>query len=82
VVRDTICDIGYNDGRMGFDGFACAGLLALDKQSPDIAQGANEGTRLDLDQGAGDRPGPDVRLRDQRDRQSHLLAECCGPLSE
>ncbi|MCG7927408.1 MAG: methionine adenosyltransferase [Candidatus Thiodiazotropha taylori] len=54
VVRDTICDIGYNDGRMGFDGNACAVLVALDKQSPDIAQGVDEGTGLDLDQGAGD----------------------------
>jgi S-adenosylmethionine synthetase len=54
VVRDTICDIGYDDGRMGFDGNACAVLVALDKQSPDIAQGVDEGTGLDLDQGAGD----------------------------
>jgi S-adenosylmethionine synthetase len=54
VVRDTICDIGYNDGRMGFDGNTCAVLIALDKQSPDIAQGVNEGSGLDLDQGAGD----------------------------
>jgi S-adenosylmethionine synthetase len=54
VVRDTICDIGYDDGRMGFDGNVCAVLVALDKQSPDIAQGVNEGTGLDLDQGAGD----------------------------
>jgi len=43
VVRDTICDIGYDDGRMGFDGNVCAVLIALDKQSPDIAQGVNEG---------------------------------------
>jgi S-adenosylmethionine synthetase len=54
IVRDTICDIGYNDGRMGFDGNACTVLLALDKQSPDIAQGVDEGTGVDLDQGAGD----------------------------
>jgi S-adenosylmethionine synthetase len=54
VVRDTICDIGYNDGAMGFDGNACAVLIALDKQSTDIARGVDEGTGLDLDQGAGD----------------------------
>jgi S-adenosylmethionine synthetase len=54
VVRETILDIGYNDGRMGFDGHNCAVLVALDKQSPDIAQGVNEGSGLDLDQGAGD----------------------------
>jgi len=54
VVRETILDIGYNDGRMGFDGKHCAVLVALDKQSPDIAQGVDEGAGLDLDQGAGD----------------------------
>jgi S-adenosylmethionine synthetase len=54
VVRNTILDIGYNDGAMGFDGNNCAVLIALDKQSPDIAQGVNEGSGIDLDQGAGD----------------------------
>jgi len=54
VVRKTILDIGYNSGRMGFDGHTCAVLVALDKQSPDIAQGVNEGSGIDLDQGAGD----------------------------
>ncbi len=54
VVRKTILDIGYNSSRMGFDGATCAVLLALDKQSPDIAQGVDEGAGLDLEQGAGD----------------------------
>jgi len=54
VARDTILDIGYNDPRYGYDGRSCAVLVALDKQSPDIAQGVNEGSGLDLDQGAGD----------------------------
>lgn len=54
IVRDTICDIGYDDARMGFDGNACAVLLALDKQSPDIAMGVDEGSGTDLEQGAGD----------------------------
>lgn len=54
VVRETILDIGYNDGSMGFDGKNCAVLVALDKQSPDIAQGVDEGAGIDLDQGAGD----------------------------
>jgi len=54
VIRETILDIGYNDGAMGFDGNNCAVLIALDKQSPDIAQGVNEGEGVDLDQGAGD----------------------------
>ena len=54
IVRKTITDIGYNTSDMGFDGNTCAVMLALDKQSQDIAQGVNEGTGLDLDQGAGD----------------------------
>ncbi|EKV29237.1 S-adenosylmethionine synthetase [Caenispirillum salinarum AK4] len=54
VARDTILDVGYDDPRFGFDGRSCAVLVALDKQSPDIAQGVDEGAGLDLDQGAGD----------------------------
>ena len=54
VVRKTITDIGYNSSDMGFDGNTCAVLIGLDKQSQDIAQGVDEGTGLDLDQGAGD----------------------------
>jgi S-adenosylmethionine synthetase len=41
VVRRTICDIGYDSGDFGFDGHHCAVMVALDKQSPDIAQGVD-----------------------------------------
>ncbi len=54
VARQTILDVGYDDPRYGYDGRSCAVLVALDKQSPDIAQGVNEGAGLDLEQGAGD----------------------------
>ncbi len=54
VVRKTIKEIGYNSSDMGFDWQSCAVLTSIDKQSPDIAQGVNEGSGLDLDQGAGD----------------------------
>ena len=54
VVRQTIRDIGYDSSEMGFDANGCAVLMSLDKQSPDIAQGVNEGEGVDLDQGAGD----------------------------
>jgi S-adenosylmethionine synthetase len=54
VVRHTIRDIGYNSSDMGFDWQSCAVLSSIDKQSSDIAQGVNEGSGLDLDQGAGD----------------------------
>ncbi len=54
VVRQTIKEIGYCSSEMGYDYNSCSVLIALDKQSPDIAQGVNEGEGLDLDQGAGD----------------------------
>jgi S-adenosylmethionine synthetase len=43
VVRDTVEEIGYTDSNMGFDFNTCAVLISLDKQSPYIAQGVNEG---------------------------------------
>lgn len=51
VVRSVIRDIGYDSSRLGFDAESCAVLVAVDKQSPDIAQGVNEGEGLDVDQG-------------------------------
>jgi len=54
IVRQTIREIGYNSSEMGFDWQSCAVLTSIDKQSPDIAQGVDEGKGLDLDQGAGD----------------------------
>ncbi len=54
IVRATIKRIGYNSSEMGFDWQSCAVLTSIDKQSADIAQGVNEGTGVDLDQGAGD----------------------------
>jgi len=54
IVRDTIRDIGYCSSEMGYDYATCSVVIALDKQSQDIAQGVNEGEGLDLEQGAGD----------------------------
>ncbi len=54
VVRNTIRDIGYNSSEMGFDWQSCAVMTTIDKQSVDIARGVDEGSGLDLDQGAGD----------------------------
>jgi S-adenosylmethionine synthetase len=54
IVRETIREIGYNSSDMGFDWQSCAVLTSIDKQSPDIAVGVDEGSGLDLDQGAGD----------------------------
>ncbi len=54
VARQTVRRIGYDSSDMGFDWASCAVVQTLDKQSPDIAQGVDEGTGIDLDQGAGD----------------------------
>jgi len=54
VARDTLKDIGYDNTDYGIDYRGCAVLVAYDKQSPDIAQGVDEGKGIDLDQGAGD----------------------------
>ena len=43
LVRDTICEIGYDNGEVGYDGNSIAVLVAMDKQSPEIAQGVDEG---------------------------------------
>ena len=42
IVRETICEIGYNNGDYGFDGNTCGVIIALDKQSTDIAMGVDK----------------------------------------
>ena len=54
IAQEAVRRIGYNDSEIGFDYKSCAVLAAINRQSPDIAQGVNEGQGLDLDQGAGD----------------------------
>ncbi|TCS37773.1 methionine adenosyltransferase [Paucimonas lemoignei] len=54
IARETIKKIGYDNADFGIDYKSCAVLVAYDKQSPDIAQGVDEGKGIDLDQGAGD----------------------------
>ena len=54
VVRETIKDIGYSNSSMGFDWETCAVISTIDKQSPDIAVGVDQGTGLFKEQGAGD----------------------------
>ncbi len=47
IVRQTITDVGYTDTELGFDGNTCGVMVAIQEQSPDIAQGVDVG-------GAGD----------------------------
>ena len=57
VARQAVCKIGYNHQDSGFNGNICAVLVAIENQSPDIAQGVNaakaEGKET-AEQGAGD----------------------------
>ena len=54
IARETIARIGYRSSDLGFSSDSCKVLLNYGQQSPDIAQGVNEGEGLDLEQGAGD----------------------------
>ena len=54
IAQEAVRRIGYDNSEIGFDYKSCAILTAINRQSPDIAQGVNEGQGLDLDQGAGD----------------------------
>ena len=54
VIRNTVNEIGYSHDDLGFNGNNCEIQNLISKQSPDIAQGVNEGEGEDLDQGAGD----------------------------
>lgn len=60
IVRDVICEIGYDDSRKGFDGQLCGVMVSLDKQSADIAMGVDKALEAKLSDeqieaiGAGD----------------------------
>ena len=54
IAQEAVRRIGYDNSEIGFDYKSCAVLAAINRQSPDIAQGVNEGQGIDLDQGAGD----------------------------
>src|SRR3954467_2597349 len=55
IVRQTICDIGYDRESYGFDGNTCGVTVSIDEQSPDIAQGVD--TALEVRSG---RSGEDL----------------------
>jgi S-adenosylmethionine synthetase len=54
VVRGVIRDVGYTDDHMGISADTCAVLVALGRQSPDIAQGVDENAAAGKGIGAGD----------------------------
>ena len=54
IARETILDIGYDNGDFGFDGNSCAVLVSVGTQSPDIAMGVDEAQDEGDQTGAGD----------------------------
>ena len=78
IARETIRKIGYTDADLGFSADSCAVINAIDKQSPDIAQGVDAayeaaprpGRRGCTRRRRRRRPGDDVRLRDATRRTS------------
>jgi S-adenosylmethionine synthetase len=52
IVRNKVCEIGYNRAKFGFDGTTCGVIVALDSQSPDIAMGVDRS--LESKSGAND----------------------------
>jgi S-adenosylmethionine synthetase len=54
IARETIRNIGYIDADLGFSADSCAVINAIDKQSPDIAQGVDSASDAAGDAGAGD----------------------------
>jgi len=54
VIRNTIKNIGYTKADYMFEADSCGILVAIHQQSPDIAQGVDEGKGLHKEQGAGD----------------------------
>jgi S-adenosylmethionine synthetase len=54
IARDTVKRIGYTDALYGFDCHTCAVISAIDKQSPDIAQGVDQAYEARTDPGDDD----------------------------
>jgi S-adenosylmethionine synthetase len=54
LVRDRVAEIGYTHSEWGFDAHTCGVVVAIDEQSPDIAQGVDQSYELQHDPGDDD----------------------------
>jgi len=54
IVRDTVKEIGYTRAKYGFDAETCGVIVAIDEQSPDIAQGVDAAYEVQHDPGDDD----------------------------
>src|SRR4249919_2431826 len=65
IVRERICDIGYTHSEWGFDATTCGVVVAIDEQSPDIAQGVDTSYETQHDSAGDDDPLDRVGAGDQ-----------------
>ena len=87
IARETVRRIGYDNATYGFDCNTCAVINAIDKQSPDIAQGVDTAWEARTDPGDDDEPGVDQRLAGHATRRviphhgvEHSVGDLVGDL--